>query len=54
MPPLEIIEVVLINFIIVNSNYQQGSKVMDTLVPNKLFGQLLVLPENFILLRTFD
>ena len=40
MPHLEITEVVLINCIIVNNNYQQDSRVLFTFVPNKSFGLL--------------
>ena len=35
---LEITEVVLVNCNIANNDYQQDSKVLDTLVPNKPFG----------------
>ena len=38
---LEIPEVVLVHCNIVNSDYQQGSRVLYTFVPNKSFGQLL-------------
>ena len=54
-PNLEITEEVLIHCNIVNSNYQQNSRVLYTFVPNKLFGQLLdISPKNFIFLKTFD
>ena len=39
VPYLEIIEVVLVHCNIVNNNYQQNSRVLYTIVPNKLFGQ---------------
>ena len=39
-PKLESVEVVLVHFSFVNSNYQQASKVLFTFVPNKQFGQL--------------
>ena len=39
MPQLKIIEVVLIQCIIVNKDYQQDPKVLYTFVPNKAFGQ---------------
>ena len=46
---LEITEVVLVHFNIVNNHYQQDSRVLYTFVPNKLFGQLLgISPTNFI------
>ena len=51
---MEITEVVLIHYNVVNNNYQQKSRVVNTFVPNELFGQLLnISPENFIFLRTF-
>ena len=52
---VEITEVVLIHCNIVNNNYQQDSKVLCTLVPNKSFGQLLnISPKNFIFLKTLN
>ena len=41
-PHLEITEVILLfHCNIVNNDYQQGSRVLYTFGPNKLFGQLL-------------
>ena len=55
MPRLEIIEVVLVYFNIVNNSSQQDLRVFYTFVPNKLFDQLLdVSPKNFIFLKTFN
>ena len=55
VPHLEIAEVVLVHYNIVNNNYLQNSRVMYTFVPNKSFGQLLdILPKNLIFLKTFD
>ena len=52
---VEITEVVLIQCNIVNNDYQQDSKALCTLVPNKSFGQLLnILPRNFIFLKTLN
>ena len=52
---LEITEVVLVHCNIVNTNYQQNSKVLYTFVANKSFGQLFdVSPKKFIFLTTFD
>ena len=49
MPQLAITEVVLIHCNIVNTFYQEDSRVLHTFVPNKLYGQLLnILPNNFI------
>ena len=54
VPHLEITEVVLIHCNIVDSYYQQDSRVLYTFVSNKLFGQLLdISPKNFIFLKTF-
>ena len=41
MPHLEISGVVLVYCNIVNNNYQQASRELYALVPNKLFGLLL-------------
>ena len=41
MPHLEITKLVLIHCNIVNNDYQQGSRVLYTFVPNKSFGQLV-------------
>ena len=55
MPNLEITEVVLVNCNIVNNDYQQDSRVLDTFVPNKSFGSLLkISPTNHIFLKTFN
>ena len=54
VPYLEIIEVVLMHYNVVNS-YQQNSRVLYKFFPNKSFGQLLdISPKNFVLLKTFD
>ena len=39
LPHLEIIEVVLIHCNIVANNYQHDSRVLQTFVPDKSFGQ---------------
>ena len=55
VPHVEIIEVVLVHCNIVNNDYQQDSRVLYTLVPNKLFGSLLeISPKNHIFLKTFN
>ena len=52
---LEITEVVLVHYNIVNNNYQENSRVLYTFVPSKSFGQLLdISPKNFIFLKTLD
>ena len=38
---LEITELVLVHYNIVNNDYQQDSRVLYTFVPNKPFGSLL-------------
>ena len=54
VPYLEIAEVVLVHYNIVNNDYQQDSRVLCTFVPNKPFSGLLESsPTNFILLKTF-
>ena len=52
---LEITEVVLVHYDIVNNDYQQNSRVLYTFVPNKPFGSLLeISPTNHIFLKTFN
>ena len=52
---LEIIEVVLVHYNVVDNGYQFGSRVLYMFVPNKPFGQLLVISsKNIIILKTFD
>ena len=55
VPHLEFTEVVLVHCNIVNSNYEQDSRVQYKFVPNKSFGQLLdILPKNGIFSKAFD
>ena len=55
VPHLEITEVLLVHCNIVNNDYQQDSRVLDTFVPNKPFGSLLeISPTNHIFLTTFN
>ena len=55
VPHLEITEVVLIHGNIVSNDYQQDSRVLHIIIPNKSFGQLLdTSPKNFIFLKTFN
>ena len=55
LPHLEITEVVLIHWDIVNNDYQQDSRVLHTFVPNKPFGSLLeISPTNHMFLKTFN
>ena len=51
MPHLENTEVFLVHYNIVNSYYQQDSRVLYTFISNKSFGQLLgILSKSFIFL----
>ena len=55
MPHLEIIEVGLVHWDIVNNYYQQDSRVLYKFVPNKPFDSLLeISPTNHIFLKTFN
>ena len=55
IPNLEIAEVMLVHCNIVNSNYQQDSRVLCKLASNKLFGHLLeILPKSFLFSKTFN
>ena len=52
---VEITEVLLVHFNIVNNYYQQDWRVLYTFVLNKSFDQLLdILPKNVIFFKTFD
>ena len=53
MPYLEIKEEVLAHCSTVNNDYQQDSRVLYTIAPNKLFGSLLEMsPTNQIFSKT--
>ena len=55
VPHLEITEVVLVHFNMVNNDYQQDSRVLYSLVPNKSFSSLLgISPSNNMFLKTFN
>ena len=55
VPDPEITEVISAHCNIVINDYQQDSRVLYILVPNKPFGELLkVSPTNFIFLKTFN
>ena len=54
VPHLEITEVVLVHYNMVNNDYQQDSIVLYTFVPNKSFGSLLkIVPTNYMFVKTF-
>ena len=55
MPYLEITEVVLVHCNIVNNDYQQDLRVLNTFVRNKPFGSLLeISPSNHIFLKILN
>ena len=52
---LEVVELVLVHCNLVNSDYQQDSRILYTFVPNKSFGSLLeISPTNHVFLKTFN
>ena len=54
VPHLEITELVLVYCNLVNSDYQQDSRILYTFVLNKSFGSLLeISPTNHIFLKIF-
>ena len=55
VPRLENVEVVLVHCNLVNNSYQQHSRVLFTLVPNKQYGQLIsISPNSLIFLKTMN
>ena len=55
VPHLEVVELVLVHFNLVNNDYQQDSRILYTFVPNKSFGSLLeISPTNHVILKTFN
>ena len=55
VPHLEIVELVLVHCNLVNNDYQQDSRILYPLVPNKTFGSLLeISPANHAFLKTFN
>ena len=53
VPKLEIVEVILMHFNIINNNYQQASKALFTFVPYKRFGELITItPQSITMLKT--
>ena len=47
VPHLEIVELVLVHYNLVNNDYQQDSRILFTFVPNNTFGSLLeISPTN--------
>ena len=55
VPRLEVVELVLVHCNLVNSDYQQDSRILYAFVPNKTFGSSLeISPTNHVLLKTFN
>ena len=55
VPHLEVIELVLVHCNLFNNDYQQDSRILYTVVPNKPFGSLLQISStNHIFLKTFN
>ena len=55
VPHLQIVELVLDHCNLVNNDYQQDSRILYTIVPNKPFGSLLeISPTNHIFLKTLN
>ena len=55
VPRLEIVEVVLVHWNLVNNDFQQNSRILYTFVPNKTFASLLeISPPNHVFLKTFN
>ena len=53
MPRLETVEVILVPCNLVNTSYQQASKVLFTFVPNKQFVQLITFtPHSLTMFKT--
>ena len=52
---LEVVELVLVHCNLVNNDYQQDSRILYTIVPNKTFGSLLEISRiNYVFLETFN
>ena len=55
VPRLEVVELVLVHWNIVDNDYQQDSIILYAFVPNKTFGSLLeISPTNHVFLKTFN
>ena len=52
---LEVVEVVLVQYNLVDNQYQQKSVVLYTFMPNKSYAYLLnVEPSNLVFLKTYN
>ena len=55
MSHLEITEVILVHYNIVNSDYQLDLRVLYKFIPTKSLGELVdISPKNFMVLKTFN
>ena len=55
VPRLEVVELVLVHYNLVNNDYQQDSRILYAFVPNKTFRSLLeISPTNHVFLKTFN
>ena len=55
VPKLKSVKVVLVHCNLVKNDYQQTSKVLFTLVPNKQFGQLInISPHSLTMMNTVN
>ena len=55
VPRLENLEAVLVHCNLVNSSYQQASRVLFAFVPNKQYSQLIsISPNSLIFLKTMN
>ena len=49
VPHLEVVELVLVHYNLVNNDYQQDSRILFTFVSSKTFGSLLeIAPTNHV------
>ena len=52
---MDLVDGILVHYNIVNNGYQQDSRVLYKIVPNKSFSRLLKIPPKFfIFLKTFN
>ena len=55
VPSLEVVEVVLVQYDLVDNQYQQKSEVLYTFTPSKSYAYLLNLgPSNLVFLKTYN
>ena len=55
VPSLEVVEVVLVQYNLVDNQYQQKSEALWTFMPNKSYAYLLnVEPSNWVFWKTYN